>query len=51
MPEPEQHREAPPSETGPAPESDDRRRQADDDYWQWVALVVLLACWLAEARL
>ena len=23
--------------------------EADDDFGQWVALVVLLACWLAEA--
>lgn len=23
--------------------------EAEDDFGQWVALVVLLACWLAEA--
>jgi hypothetical protein len=52
MPEPEQHREGPPtSEADRAPESDEGRRQADEDFWQWVALVVLLACWLAEARI
>jgi hypothetical protein len=42
---------SPPPESEPAPESDDSRRQADDDFWQWVALVVLLACWLAEAQM
>jgi hypothetical protein len=25
--------------------------EAEDDFGQWVALVVLLACWLAEAYL
>jgi hypothetical protein len=25
--------------------------EADDNFTQWVALVVLLACWLAEAYL
>jgi hypothetical protein len=25
--------------------------ESDDSFWQWVALVVLLACWLAEASL
>ena len=25
--------------------------ESDDNFWQWVALVVLLACWLAEASL
>jgi hypothetical protein len=24
-------------------------REEDEDFWEWVALVVLLACWLAEA--
>jgi hypothetical protein len=41
----------------PAPENADPRpdagqedpREADEDFRQWVALVVLLACWLAEA--
>lgn len=52
MPEPEHHRERPPpSEAEPAHENDEGRRQADEDFWQWVALVVLLACWLAEARI
>ena len=23
-------------------------REDDENYWEWVALVVLLACWLAE---
>ena len=25
--------------------------EVEDDFGQWVALVVLLACWLAEAHL
>jgi hypothetical protein len=31
----------------------DREQEAEDDdcFLQWVALVVLLACWLAEAYL
>ncbi len=24
---------------------------ADENFWQWFALVVLLGCWLAEASL
>ncbi|HEX6637516.1 MAG TPA: hypothetical protein VF033_07650 [Steroidobacteraceae bacterium] len=37
--------------TQPEPPPDDREQQAADDdcFIQWVALVVLLACWLAEA--
>jgi len=34
-----------------AAESDESRRDADEDFWQWVALVVLLGCWLAEAQM
>ena len=39
--------------TQPEPPPDDREQQAADDdcFIQWVALVVLLACWLAEAYL
>ncbi len=25
--------------------------ESEESYWQWVALVVLLACWLAESML
>jgi hypothetical protein len=25
--------------------------ESDDTFWQWIALVVLLACWLAEASI
>jgi len=35
----------------PAPPPDDDGRNADEDFSQWVLLVVLLACWLAEASL
>lgn len=37
-----------------APREDNPRRNeadADESFWEWVALVVLLACWLAEASL
>jgi hypothetical protein len=51
MPEPEQQHESRPTESEPTPESGDNRERADEDYWQWVALVVLLACWLAEAQM
>lgn len=50
MPEPDPHREARPPETEPARESDDSRARVDEGFWQWVALVVLLACGLAEAQ-
>jgi hypothetical protein len=36
----------------PTPADDPQGRDAeerDESYWQWVALAVLLACWLAEA--
>jgi hypothetical protein len=33
------------------PEDEDTEREAEDSFGQWVALVVLLACWLAEAYL
>lgn len=37
----------------PQPPPDEREKQAEDDdcFLQWVALAVLLACWLAEAYL
>ena len=38
MAEPDEHRKE------PSPEEQD-----DESFIQWVALVVLLACWLAEA--
>jgi hypothetical protein len=38
----EQREEPPPPDGGDPQES-------DENFWQWVALVVLLACWLAEA--
>lgn len=37
--------------TNQADESDERRRESDENFWQWVALVVLLGCWLAEAQM
>lgn len=40
MPDPEE------PQTPPPPEDEE-----DESFWQWVALVVLLACWLAEAYL
>ena len=27
----------------------EQEREQQEDFWQWVALVVLLGCWLAEA--
>jgi hypothetical protein len=33
----------------PVQSSPNRDTDADEKFWQWVALVVLLACWLAEA--
>jgi hypothetical protein len=33
------------------PSAIDEEEQTGDDFWQWVALIVLLACWLAEAAL
>ena len=34
----------------PEPPPDREKEAADDDcFLQWVALVVLMACWLAEA--
>jgi hypothetical protein len=33
----------------PPPDEDEAREHDDDCFLQWVALVVLLACWLAEA--
>ena len=33
------------------PEDQEAERESDDNFGQWVSLVVLLACWLAEAYL
>ena len=33
----------------PPPEDNDAQEHDDECFLQWVALVVLLACWLAEA--
>jgi hypothetical protein len=30
---------------------DDDREEGGDSFWQWMALIVLLACWLAEAMM
>jgi hypothetical protein len=53
MPEPEDHGRTavpPPAEQRQEPPPDDADpRESDENFWQWVALVVLLACWLAEA--
>lgn len=47
MHEPEPHRrEAEPEDSAPPPTDS---REDDANFWEWVALVVLLACWLAEA--
>lgn len=35
----------------PPPAPDDRETEEDIGFLPWVALVVLLACWLAEASL
>jgi hypothetical protein len=51
MQNPEQHRQ-PESEDTVPPLVDSRKansREEDEDFREWVALVVLLACWLAEA--
>jgi hypothetical protein len=37
-----------PEENGSEPRSTPER-ESEESYWQWVALVVLLACWMAEA--
>ena len=33
----------------PPPDEKESQEYDDDSFLQWVALVVLLACWLAEA--
>lgn len=45
-----------PAQEYPVRPPDDQRdphrspdEEAGESFWQWVALVVLLACWLAEA--
>jgi hypothetical protein len=43
---PDGRREEPTSTDDPKGQDAEDR---DESYWQWVALVVLLACWLAEA--
>jgi hypothetical protein len=35
--------------SAPPPDDNDAQEQDDECFLQWVALVVLLACWLAEA--
>jgi hypothetical protein len=40
-----QHQPEPEDSTTPPTDS----REEDENFWEWVALVVLLACWLAEA--
>jgi hypothetical protein len=54
MPEPEHrpHEDQPAraeERVDPPPADDADPRESDENFWQWVALVVLLACWLAEA--
>lgn len=46
MRDPSDEREAPRAE--PTPDADDDSRAS---VWQWLAIAVLLACWLAEASL
>jgi hypothetical protein len=41
-------REIPRAEPVPAEREEE---EADERFWQWLALVVLLACWLAEASM
>jgi len=45
--QPEQEDSAPRLADSPKADS----REEDENFWEWVALVVLLACWLAEASL
>ena len=47
MPEAEHRRE--PEEVTPPPTDAKESDASDDSFLQWVALAVLLACWLAEA--
>lgn len=47
MSEAEHRRE--PDEAAPAPADARESDESDDSFLQWVALAVLLACWLAEA--
>lgn len=47
----ESQRREPERAANDAGESDESRRASDEKFWQWVALVVLLGCWLAEAQL
>lgn len=35
--------------SAPPPDEEKNPEYDDESYLQWVALVVLLACWLAEA--
>jgi hypothetical protein len=47
VPAPEHPRE--PKELEPPPADAKESDESDDSFLQWVALAVLLACWLAEA--
>ncbi len=47
QPEQQRDREIPP--VAPAPADEDE--QSAESFWQWFALIVLLACWLAEASM
>jgi hypothetical protein len=38
-----------PREVTPPPANTNEPDESDDSFLQWVALAVLLACWLAEA--
>lgn len=54
MPEPEHRTQAEQAARAeqrpdPPPVDDPDPRESDENFWQWVALAVLLACWLAEA--
>jgi hypothetical protein len=49
--EPEHGGDAEPPPASEEPDHGQMQQESDDDYWQWVALVVLLACWLAEASM
>jgi hypothetical protein len=34
-----------------APSPADEEEATGEQFWQWVSLIVLLACWLAEASM
>jgi hypothetical protein len=49
MAQPEQQRDRETPHGAPAPADEDE--QSAEAFWQWFALIVLLACWLAEASM